>query len=126
MNKALEFENWRKGGNHYVKRATSNNKWVGFQESVIKELRSKSGDDFFLVIWTSESRENDFYKIPFRKVKHLFTEKHKTTGKYPDRWTAIIWEDQFLMHSNSQLAVDIKADYGNLETIGDALIYFSI
>lgn len=114
MNKALELENWKTGGNHYIKRARSKNKWVGFQESVINTLRSKFDDDFYLVILTNEDKENDFYKIPFRKVKHLFTEQHKTTGKYPDRWTAIIWEDQFLMHSNSQLSVDIKADYGNL------------
>lgn len=116
MNKAKMFENWRRGGNHYVLRATSDNKWVGFQESVINALQSKFKDDFYLVIWTDEGKENDFYKIPFQKVKHLFTEQHKTTGKYPDRWTAIIWEDQFLMHSNSQLAVDIKSDYGNLHS----------
>lgn len=116
MNKAKEFENWRRGGNHYVLRATSDNKWVGFQETVINALQSKFKDDFYLVIWTDENKENDFYKIPFRKVKHLFTEQHKTTGKYPDRWTAIIWENQFLMHSNSQLAVDIKGDYGNLHS----------
>lgn len=114
MNKAKGFENWRRGGNHYVLRATSDNKWVGFQETVINVLQSKFKDDFYLVIWTDGNKENDFYKIPFRKVKHLFIEQHKTTGKYPDRWTAIIWEDQFLMHSNSQLAVDIKGDYGNL------------
>jgi predicted HNH restriction endonuclease len=116
MNKAKEFKNWRRGGNHYVLRATSDNKWVGFQETVINALQSKFKDDFYLVIWTDGNKENDFYKIPFRKVKHLFTEQHKTTGKYPDRWTAIIWEDQFLMHSNSQLAVDIKGDYGNLHS----------
>jgi len=114
MNKARGFENWRRGGNHYILRATSDNKWVGFQETVINALQSKFKDDFYLVIWTDGNKENDFYKIPFRKVKHLFTEQHKTTGKYPDRWTAIICEDQFLMHSNSQLAVDIKGDYGNL------------
>jgi predicted HNH restriction endonuclease len=114
MNKALEFTNWRQGGKHYVLKASSENKWAGFQESVIIELKRKFGDDFFLVIWSEESNENDFYNIPFRKVCHLFTDDHKTTGKYPDRWTAIIWEDQFLMHSNSRLAVDIKEDYGNL------------
>ena len=116
MNKALEFENWRRGGNHYVLWATSDNRWVGFQESVIKELKSKFEDDFFLVIGSNKKVENDFYKIPFRKVKHLFVEEHKTTGRYPNRWTSIILDDQFLMHSNSQLAVNIKDDYGNLRS----------
>lgn len=41
MNKATEFDNWRRGGNHYVLRATADNKWVGFQESVINALKSK-------------------------------------------------------------------------------------
>lgn len=116
MNKALGLKNWRSGGRHYVLQATSDNKWVGFQESVIRTLISKFEDDFFLVIWTDKNKEADFYNIPFRKVKHLFTDEHKTTGKFPDRWTAIIWDDQFLMHSNSHLAVDIKADYGNIHT----------
>ncbi len=113
MNKALQFQNWNKGGNHYVLKATSENKWVGFQETVITSLRKKFNDNFFLVIWTDREKDHDFYKIPFNKVKHVFTDEHKTTGKYPDRWTAIIWEDQFLMHSNSQFSVDISSDYGN-------------
>lgn len=113
MNKALQFQNWNKGGSHYVLKASSENKWVGFQETVINSLRKKFNDDFFLVIWTDKAKDDDFYKIPFKKVKHVFTDEHKTTGKYPDRWTAIIWNDQFLMHSNSQLAVDISTDYGN-------------
>lgn len=121
MNKALKFENWRRGGNHYVLWATSDNRWVGFQETVIKALISKFDDDFFLVIGSNKSEENDFYKIPFRKVKHLFIEEHKTTGNYPNRWTAIILDDQFLMHSNSQLAVDIKGDYGNLHSGNDEI-----
>lgn len=116
MNKALSFSNWNtgSGGNHYRLKATSHNKWVGFQETVIKRLKATFGDNFFLVIYGDANNDNDFYKIPFKKVKHLFTDEHKTTGKYPDRWTAIIWENQFLMHSNSELAVDIKDDYGNL------------
>ena len=67
MNKATEFDNWRRGGNHYVLRATADNKWVGFQESVISALKSKFEDDFYLVIWTNANKENDFYKIPFKK-----------------------------------------------------------
>lgn len=121
MNKALGLKNWNSGGRHYVLKATSDNKWVGFQESVIRKLKAKFGDDFFLVIWTDKGKEIDFYNIPFRKVKHVFTDEHKTTGNFPDRWTAIILDDKFLMHSNSQLAVDIKADYGNMHTEDEEL-----
>jgi len=114
MNKALSLTNWNKGGKHYVLKATSYTKWVGFQESVIKKLKAKFGDDFFLIIWTDKNKENDFYNIPFNKVKHIFTDDHKTTGNSPDRWTAIISNGSFLMHSNKQLGVDIKVDYGNM------------
>lgn len=120
MNKALTLKNWNRGGKHYVLNATSDNKWVGFQESVIEKLKEKFGDDFFLTIWTDRNNENDFFNIPFKKLKHLFTDKHKTTGKFKNRWTATILDWNFLMHSNSQLAVNIKEDYGNLHQANDS------
>ena len=130
MNKALSFQNWRWGGKHYVLNATSPNKWTGFQESVINRLEKKFGDDFYIVIWSDRTKENDFYNIPFTKLKHLFTDEHKTTGNFKNRWTAIIQDGHFLMHANSRLAVDIKEDYGNShsnenvieETIGTDLL----
>jgi predicted HNH restriction endonuclease len=119
MNKALDFKNWNSSGKHYVLKATSPNKWIGFQESVIIYLKKKFGDDFFLVIWTDRGKENDFYNIPFKKLKHLFTDKHKTTGKFTQRWTATILNGNFLMHSNSRLAVDIREDYGNAHIVDE-------
>ena len=114
MNKALTFINWRTGGKHYILNATSPNKWTGFQESVIDKLKKKFIDDFYIVIWSDRAKENDFYNIPFSKLKHLFTDEHKTTGNFKNRWTAVINDGNFLMHANSRLAVSIKEDYGNL------------
>jgi hypothetical protein len=114
MNKALTFKNWRTGGKYYVLNATSPKKWSGFQKSVIDKLKKKFGDDFYIVIWSDRSKENDFYNIPFSKLKHLFTDEHKMTGKFKNRWTAEIIDGNFLMHANSRLAVSIKEDYGNL------------
>lgn len=121
MNKALEFKNWNKGGKYYVLNATSHNKWVGFQESVIEKLKNKFNDDFYLVIWTDRQKYNDFFNIPFKKLKHLFVNKHKTTGNSKHRWTAIIENGKFLMHSNSSLAVSIKEDYGNIHIKEDKI-----
>ena len=59
--------------------------------------------------------------IPFEKVKHVFTNEQKTKGKYRNRWTAVILDDKFMMHANSQLAVDIRPDYGNLHTDDESL-----
>lgn len=111
MNLALNIKNWSDGGNNYVLKASADNKWSGFQDSVITKLTSSFGDKFNIVIWTDELNENDYYCIPFHVLKHLFVEEHKTTGKYPNRWTAIILNHHFLMHSNSELSVDISSFY---------------
>lgn len=125
MNSALTFTNWDRGGRYYLLNATSGNKWIGFQESVMDKLRAKFGDDFFLVIWSDKNKEKDFYNIPFRKVKHLFTEEHKTTGNFRNRWTATIRGDRFLMHSNSHLAINIGDDLGNMHA-EDELLGFRV
>lgn len=111
MNRALEIKNWSDGGNNYVLKASANNKWSGFQESVIINLSNAFNDDFNIVIWSDEQNQDDYYCIPFKVVKHVFAQEHMTTGKYPNRWTAIIRDHYFLMHSNSQLAVDISSFY---------------
>ncbi len=111
MNRALNIKNWSEGGNNYVLKGNPKNKWVGFQETVLSALSKSFGDKFNIVIWTDEQNEDDYYCIPYQVIKHLFIEEHKTTGKYPNRWTAIILDHRFLMHSNSQLSVDISACY---------------
>lgn len=116
MNRALGIKNWSDNGNNYVLKASADNKWSGFQDSVIARLSASFGDNFNIVIWTDEQNENDYYCIPFKVLKHLFVTKHKTTGKYPNRWTAVILNHRFLMHSNSELSVDIS-DYYSLPLV---------
>ena len=113
-NKALNLKNWRQGGKYYCLNATSHNKWVGFQESVIKKLKAQYGSNFFLVVWSDKNIENDFYCIPFNKVEFLFIEKYKTSGKYNHRWTGTIKNHQFMMRDNNRLAVDVSKYYGKL------------
>ncbi len=109
MNRAFGLKNWFDGGNNYVLKATADNKWSGFQGTVITKLTASFGDNFNIVIWTDEQNESDYYCIPFKVLKHLFVDEHKTTGKYPKRWTAVILNHRFLMHSNSELSVDISS-----------------
>ncbi|MEC7782072.1 MAG: HNH endonuclease [Bacteroidota bacterium] len=110
MNKALYIKNWNKGGNSYVLKGNPKNKWVGFQESVITQLSNKF-EDFNIVIWTDREMEDDYYCIPFSSLRHLFTKEHQTTGKYQNRWTAIIINHSFQMHSNKNYAVDVSKYY---------------
>lgn len=112
MNQALNIKNWKEGGNSYILKGNPKNKWVGFQETVINQLKASFRDNFNLVIWTDRNDEKDFYCIPFSSVQHLFTEKHKTTGKYDNRWTAVIQDHRFLMHSNRNYSVDVSNFYG--------------
>ena len=111
MNQALNAKNWIDGGNNYILKGNPKNKWVGFQETVLLQLFKAFGDDFNIVIWTDIQNEDDYYCIPYTALKHLFIDEHKTTGKYPNRWTGIILDHHFLMHSNSQLSVDILSHY---------------
>lgn len=111
VNHALNIKNWDKGGNNYIKKAGASNKWTGFQQSVIEKLILTFGEDFNIVIYSDPKKQDDYYCIPFKVIKHLFIGEHKATGKFPNRWTAIILNHNFLMHSNSQLAVDISAYY---------------
>ncbi|PVY44084.1 HNH endonuclease [Pontibacter virosus] len=111
MNRALDIKNWSDGGNNYVLKAGAENKWCGFQDSVIYKLITSFGDKFNIVIWSDQQNDDDYYCIPFEVLKHLFIPEHKTTGKYPNRWTAVILNHHFLMHSNSELAVDISPYY---------------
>jgi predicted HNH restriction endonuclease len=120
MNKALTLKNWNKGGRYYILNGSSDRKWVGFQNSVIGKLKNKFGDSFFLVIWSDKTKENDFFNIPFGKVKHVFTDQHKTQDDR-DRWTATISNGKFMMHNNSQLAIDIRDDYSNLHSEDEVL-----
>ena len=110
MNKALFIKNWNKGGNSYVLKGNPKNKWVGFQETVINHLNN-TFEDFNIVIWTDKENENDFYCILFSALKHLFTKEHQTTGKYQNRWTAIIIDHSFQMHSNKKFSVDVSQYY---------------
>ena len=111
MNRALNIKNWIDGGNNYILKGNPKNKWVGFQGTVLSDLQKKFGNNFNVIIWIDEKNENDYYCIPFKVVKHLFVDEHKTTGKYTNRWTAIILDHQFLMHSNAKLAVSIEEFY---------------
>lgn len=111
MNAALNIKNWSAGGNSYVLKGNPKNQWCGFQVSVIEELKSRFGNQFNIVIWIDKNIENDYYCIPFLTIEHLFTEERKTTGKFSNRWTAIIKDGYFLMHSNQKYSTKIAQFY---------------
>ena len=58
MNKALTTKNWTDGGNNYVLKGNSKNKWVGFQQTVLSDLIKIFNDNFNIVICGQTNRMN--------------------------------------------------------------------
>lgn len=110
MNQALNIKNWNDGGNSYILKSDSSNRWTGFQASVIEKLKKTFGTNFNIIIW-SENTEEDYYCIPFTAVEHLFIEENKTSGKFDNRWTTTLVDKILRMKGNNNLAVNIEAYY---------------
>ena len=112
------FTNYKNGGNNYILKADSRNRWCGFNKNVIDQLRRKYDTNFNLILWGTQS-DSDFYCIPYNSVEHLFVPEHMTKGKIAEqgneRWTAIIESHKFKMHANSMYSVNIENFYGNRE-----------
>lgn len=114
MNIASIFTGYKQGGNNYIKKADSKNKWCGFSKGVIDTLRAKYGLSFNIVLWGNTPADH-YFCIPFSRLDHLFTEGLMTSGKFADqglqRWTATIVNNDFMMRANSQYSVDITEFY---------------
>lgn len=110
MNQALNIKNWKDGGNSYVLKSDSSNKWTGFQASVIEKLKDRFGLSFNIVIW-SEDDNDAYYCIPFKHLNHLFIEENKTSGKFANRWTSTIVNHVFRMKGNNTLSINIEPFY---------------
>lgn len=110
MNQALNIKNWKDGGNSYILKSDSSNRWTGFQASVIDKLRADFGVNFNIIIY-SEKADDDYYCIPFSAVEHLFIEENKTSGKYANRWTATLIDHILRMKGNNTLSVNIENFY---------------
>lgn len=108
------FTGYKQGGNSYIKKADSKNKWCGFSKGVIDTLKERHGLSFNIVLWGTTPVDH-YYCIPFARLDHLFAESLMTSGKMADkgmrRWTATIVNNQFMMRANSQYSVDITKYY---------------
>lgn len=114
MNIESIFTGYKQGGNNYIKKADSKNKWCGFSKGVIDTLRARCGLSFNIVLWGNTPTDH-YFCIPFSRLDHLFTEGLMTSGKFADqglqRWTATIVNNVFMMRANSQYSVDITEFY---------------
>ena len=108
------FTGYKQGGNNYIKKADSKNKWCGFSKGVIDDLRQKHGSSFNIVLWGNTPVDH-YYCIPFSKLEHLFTEELMTSGELAEkglrRWTATIVNNVFMMRANSHYSADISEHF---------------
>jgi putative restriction endonuclease len=114
MNIEALFTGYKQGGNNYIKKADSKNKWCGFSKGVIDGLREKYGLSFNIVLWGNTPVDH-YFCIPFSRLEHLFKEELMTSGELADkglrRWTATIVNNVFMMRANSHYSVDINEFY---------------
>ena len=74
---------------HYTMKGTAPNYFFNLRPSVLSKFIRRFSDSFSLVIIGDKSVDDDFYAIPFARVKHLFTEDTLTKGANPGRWLDI-------------------------------------
>jgi predicted restriction endonuclease len=108
------FTGYKQGGNNYIIKADSKNKWCGFSKGVIDALKQRLGLSFNIVLWGNTPVDH-YFCIPFSRLEHLFTEDLMTSGELADkglqRWTATIVNNVFMMRANSHYSVDISEFY---------------
>jgi predicted restriction endonuclease len=108
------FTGHKRGGNNYIKKADSKNKWCGFSKGVIDGLKQRHGLSFNIVLWGNTPVDH-YFCIPFSRLEHLFTEELMTSGEMADkglrRWTATIVNNVFMMRANSHYSVDVNEFY---------------
>lgn len=101
---------------HYVRKADpSGNYWLDFSYRELQAKQEVSGDNFYLVVHGHPKKDNDFFIIPFRAVKHVLVKKNLADAKEGDkrkRWIASIHNRQLRVHHSDE-EVSLHHFYGN-------------
>lgn len=118
--KELLRHNYRNGGNSYIQLSNNETRWSAFLYSIVNMLKSKFGDNFYLVIYwykdsnsqlPKEQREVAYYKFPYSAIKHLLTKEHLSFNDAKqeyDRWTFNIINGQLQVHANSRYSINAQ------------------
>jgi hypothetical protein len=104
---------------NYVLPARGADYWFGWEASRVNEIRQATGDEFYLILYGSETDEKDFFVIPYEAVQHVLTEANLThyAGKQANRrrWVGKIRKQKLKFRSGT--AVDLTPYYGNLRLL---------
>jgi putative restriction endonuclease len=108
---------------NYVRQAKPENEyWVDFYQKKLNEFKSRYKDNFNIIIHAPvKDNCEDYYIIPFVKVKNLFEDKFLSNDSNPKlgkRWVVTIKNHVFKVTKNPNLVddlnlVDIKEFFAN-------------
>jgi hypothetical protein len=109
-------------GRNYVRKAGNGRYWLDFSANKMQFMSKRFGDDFFLIIHGSKGIDDDYFVIPYAKVKHMFTQANiaNDSGIRPPRWVGNIVEER-LHITNSGERIDVAEYYGNRPLLEKAM-----
>ncbi len=109
--------------NYVIKAAPEGKYWLNIYRNRLRSIRAENGKDFFIIIYGSPDVDNDFFAIPFPRIKSVLVEETLTQpadGKHPIRWIGSI-RDKKLRVTNSDVEIDLDPYYGNVGLLRRAL-----
>lgn len=109
---------------NYVRKADPDqNYWFDFSFRQMQKKEGAFGSEFFLIIYGSPDKDDDYFVIPFGVVKSVFTEDNLAEAQEGDnriRWIGNIRQNQLrITHSNTEF--DIAEYHGNLRLLEKAM-----
>ena len=106
-----------KKSNYALVAQPENNFWFAVSSKKLKEkYLDNFGDNFNIILYSSLSKDTDYYILPFKVIKYLFQEefysKDKKTTYTGKRWVGTI-KNHILKITNNPEVIDVKKFYAN-------------
>lgn len=99
---------------HYIRKAGTDDSWFDFTQNKLEKYKNKFGDNFCLVLYSSDTDE-DSYILPYSHVKHLFKDEYVDKRS---RWVGSI-NGSLLRIRRSDHAMSVSAYYNAFEFLDD-------
>jgi hypothetical protein len=117
---------------NYVRRADPKvGYWFSFYVRKMQTMTSRFGDDFFLIVCGAQDIDNDYFVIPYKRVRDVFINEN-TTGidsnakdakTRTPRWSGNIVNNR-LHVTHSDRRIDLTEYYGNRVLLEEAMRHF--
>jgi hypothetical protein len=123
VNTVLENEAALKSRN-YVRKSNPKKKnyWFYWSRQKVESIRTQTNDNFCFIIYGDPEDRDDFFVIPFSKIRHLLTPETlvERESDTPDRWNGEILDKKLKITHTGQ-SFDLTNYYGNHRLLGFAI-----